>query len=186
MEALYEMNDLAISSMAGLGLAVGLIVVLNMYPGEPFDYKSAVDGDMGLGDDINEEEKAKAEETVVKSKKLQKILGMSGEQLKEALEKAKKDPPPPDTYFNACKLIEYIVYILLFGIAFFILNIITNGDLGRMVVGMFPVEMESLGIKDQLNSLTYQGRGSISMNIPGAVTQIVANGDGNQFDSDEL
>ena len=163
------MNDLVISSIAGLTLALLIIVLLRAFPGEPFEYKVGIDGDENELSEVSEEHKEKMKESIMKSKKLQGILGMSGDELKAALEKAKNDPPPSSSPFSVCRLIEYVVYILLFGLAFFCLNMFTNGDLGRMVVGMFPVEMEALGIKEELTSFSHEwrGEGMLSASVEG-------------------
>ena len=55
--------------------------------------------------------------------------------MKEAIEKSKQSEVQisDSAAFNLCKLMNYLVYIALFAISLFCLNVGTNGDFGRMV-----------------------------------------------------
>ena len=84
--------DLLKSALCGIVIAVSLIIVLSFFPGEPFSFDSNMKkiGEGGgldprgeaLGEavetKITEEDEKIAEERIVHSKKLQKLLGMTG------------------------------------------------------------------------------------------------------------
>ena len=82
-------SDLVNSAGIGFTLAVTLITILSYFPGEPFSYdNSKFEGDApdSIGESlkgaaeakITEEDEKNAEEKLVHSRKLQKLLGMSG------------------------------------------------------------------------------------------------------------
>ena len=82
-------SDLVNSAGVGFTLAVTLITILSYFPGEPFSYdNSKFEGDApdSVGEllkgaaeaKITEEDEKNAEEKIVHSRKLQKLLGMSG------------------------------------------------------------------------------------------------------------
>ena len=56
-------------------------------------------------------------------------------ELKEVIEKSKNNElqESDSAALNLCKLMNFLVYIALFAIAFFCMNVMTNGDFGRMV-----------------------------------------------------
>jgi len=144
------MYDLYISVILGFVLGITVIVVLHQYPGEPFDYST--DREINSNErESNEGEilgdKKEAEISTDQNEKLQNLLGISEAQVKSALKNSNKSSP--DT-INPVKIIEWIIFLsLLFG-AFYFSNIATNGDLGRVLAGLFPREFKALGLKDYL------------------------------------
>lgn len=174
--------DIAVSAGTGAVLAIGIIVFLSFFPGEPFQYK--VDSEtQGAVESTTGEENLKTdpaelqrqEERVSKSKKLQKLLGLNDVELKKALTSSRNSRSEDDSTDNDtsslsfCRVVELFLYIALVLLLFFIVNVFTQGDFGRVLVGIFPVEFERLGLVEYLTVVSGASAGdTTSYEAPGA------------------
>jgi hypothetical protein len=87
---------------------------------------------------------------------LKGVLGISDEQLSGAIkdtnQQIKNDPSVLDAADSISRTVDFVVLIaaLLFG--FYVLNVFSRGDLGRVVLGFFPAEMSSLKLAEYLRN----------------------------------
>jgi hypothetical protein len=97
---------------------------------------------------INEEHAKK------KLAKLQHLLGLTDEQMSEAIKETNReiaqDPSKLDASDNLARSVDAVVLIAGLLFASYALNVYSHGDLGRMVLGMFPAELKALGMAEYL------------------------------------
>jgi len=131
------------SLIAGIVVAIGITWV------SPISTVS-VEKTSTITDKIDDEN---VQATLKKSPHLKKFFGVeatdengniSNEKLSAELENAANDDP----VFYPRMILNIIVFC--FGV--FAANVISKGDFGRFLVGMFPVEAEALKIKSWLES----------------------------------
>lgn len=85
---------------------------------------------------------------------LQNLLGLSDEQMSKVIQETNaeiaQDPSTLDAADSLSRSVDLFVFLcaLLFG--FYAINVWTHGDLGRMLLGFFPVEAASLKLADYL------------------------------------
>lgn len=128
--------------------------------------------------DDSEFENSVAEEFMIKkTRKLQKVLGMDEHDVREALRNLPEKPitsiddstsnSSPGSYsfkrdtnfsyeerVNWFKLLDGFILLILFAVFCFFFNHSTNGDFGRVIVGLFPREFEALGLKEILERMS--------------------------------
>jgi len=120
--------------------------------------KTAKESGASLEEMINPE--VDDEELLKKTRKLAERFGATEENVRDAIAKVKDQQrrglsaaeiEMEEPFIkSAVKGIEWIIFIAcIFGL-FFCLNIYTHGDAGRMAAGIFPRELELLGMKDSL------------------------------------
>jgi len=116
-----------------------------------------------------EYEKSETEEsTIKKTRKLQKVLGMNEHDVRQAVrekspEKLSSISTPNysirDKNFhyeepvNWFKILDGFVIFILLAVFCYFFNFSTNGDFGRVIVGLFPREFEALGLKEFLERM---------------------------------
>jgi hypothetical protein len=85
---------------------------------------------------------------------LQNLLGLTDEQMSKAIKDTNNeiahDPSSLDASDNLARSVDVVVLIAGLLFCFYALNVYSHGDLGRMVLGMFPAELRALGIADYL------------------------------------
>lgn len=120
-----------------------MIIFSIFFPGEAFKYEV----NDNIHSDENEDSRKASEERLAKSQKLQQLLGLSSDELQAVINDAKKFSAHSENHaLTACRIVEIIAYLFLFGVFFLALNVWSKGDFGRIVSGIFPVEFESLGL----------------------------------------
>mmetsp|Transcript_24441 Transcript_24441/g.35915 ORF Transcript_24441/g.35915 Transcript_24441/m.35915 type:complete len:163 (-) Transcript_24441:48-536(-) len=153
-------DDLLWSSIAGIVLGGGILIVLQKYPGEPFDYSSDFDKEeISLNKKTDTEEKVVSvkdvidditEESVLeKTQKLQKCLGISDDVIREAVRKTKADSKKGidiDDGVNIYKAIDYFIYAAFICGMLYFANIMTGGQIYRVFHGIFRREFEALNL----------------------------------------
>jgi hypothetical protein len=118
------------------GFCVGLLIIgfLSAYPGKPFKYDANAVEDSGS--DQQTPAAAEGEEKIVNSKKLQKLLGCSADELRSAIaHEREKSLSQIESRWSMCHIIEYGAYLFLMLILFFMINVWSNGDFGRILAG---------------------------------------------------
>lgn len=97
------------------------------------------------------------EDKVLKSTlRLRKVLGMSEEQIREAVQLTNteiaegKIPQSFHDEISWFKIFDILMFVSLLIVLGLFLNVATRGEFGRVLVGFFPKEFESLKLKDYL------------------------------------
>ena len=107
---------------------------------------------------------------IKKTRKLQRVLGMNEGDIREATRKSQlsessyssdwqlrrdrntsSDLEEPWNWF---KILDGFVIFILLAIFCYFFNLSTNGDFGRILVGLFPKEFEALGLKEYFERLS--------------------------------
>lgn len=98
--------------------------------------------------------KINEERALEKLAPMKNIFGLSNEQLRQAIRETNdqiaKDPAQLDGSDGATRLVDGIVLVAALLFFFYALNVFTRGDLGRMVLAMFPSEVASLKLSEYL------------------------------------
>ena len=107
------------------------------------------------------------EEMVRKTEKMAKKLGATEKDVREAIEKVRDQQrrglsameiEMEEPFMRSVvRGLEWVMYMLCIFGAFYSLNLITQGDVGRVLCGMLPTEMELIGATDYLNSFGTPG-----------------------------
>ena len=115
--------------------------------------------------------KLKTEDLLIKrTRKLQRVLGMDEQDIRHATKtlpihgsdlspkveniSVKKVRAEEEQNVNWFKVLDgFIIFVLLAMFCYFF-NFSTNGDFGRVIVGLFPREFEALGLKERLERLS--------------------------------
>ena len=102
------------------------------------------------------------EQILKKTEKMRKIFGASDEDTREAIRKAQDqqrrglsaaEVEMEEPFVkNAVWVLEKLMLVACIMGGIWSLNIMTQGDVGRMIVGIFPREMELLGLKEYFQS----------------------------------
>ena len=128
------MSELLYTVLTGFCVGLSIIGFLSAYPGEPFKYDANAVEDSGS--DQQTPAAAVGEEKIVNSKKLQKLLGFSADELRSAIaHEREKSLSQMESQWSMCHIIEYGAYVFLMLILFFMINVWSNGDFGRIVAG---------------------------------------------------
>lgn len=102
--------------------------------------------DTNAGTSISPVDSVSKNETVLHDNKL-----LNPPLLKEVLQNIADDELDEDDFMTMC-----VGWILTFGMTMaflFAVNLVSKGEVGRMIAGMFPVETTALGIKQMLERL---------------------------------
>eukprot|EP01041_Mallomonas_annulata_P014719 gene14719-31291_t len=169
------MIDLIISSLIGLILAGGIIIFLSRNPGKPFDYStgeyidlySTQNSEKSEGNENNENDvgldlsesiqRISEEDLLKKTASLQKFLGLSEDDIRHAVRKTNKELDTgiiEQDNVSWSKIFDWILFIVALCIIGYFANKQTNGDIGRVLAGLFPREFETLGIKKQMEEVS--------------------------------
>ena len=107
------------------------------------------------------------EEMVRKTERMAKKLGATEKDVREAIEKVRDQQrrglsameiEMEEPFMRSVvRGLEWVMYMLCIFGAFYSLNLITQGDVGRVLCGMLPTEMELIGATDYLNSFGTPG-----------------------------
>lgn len=97
--------------------------------------------------------------TSAKLSNLQKILALSDSQMDDAINKTNKEllqqgSTPTETMcdegFNYSEMLDTVFFLFSIILGFFAINTLTYGEFGRVLVGLFPTEVDSLNIRNYL------------------------------------
>jgi hypothetical protein len=88
------------------------------------------------------------ERLLKKTKDMRKRIGVTDDTVRESLRDERWRGSSTDEGFNIFKVIDKILLIMAIIGLFYYLNKATNGDFMRAVVGIFPKEAETLGVKE--------------------------------------
>lgn len=99
------------------------------------------------------DESAKIEKIIKKTKKLQKVLGVSETEVRDAIKTKLDDqrngiPDLTEQRSSIIKIVEWGLFVGMIGAGLFALNSVSEGNFARIMVGIFPVEFEALGLKE--------------------------------------
>lgn len=92
-------------------------------------------------------------EFMAKNKKLQKMFNLTDDQFKEAIETTNKDMSAAsrvDDEVNWFTIIDKIIFLALVIFLLVAGNILSHGELGRILLGFFPDEFASLKLTEYL------------------------------------
>ena len=97
------------------------------------------------------------EKLIKKTAFLQKKFGIGEDDIKRAIKDTRKDLLNKnhnlEDSLSIWKMVDWFIYLALFcGFCYFF-NVSTNGDFGRVVAGLFPREIETLGLKKVLEQV---------------------------------
>lgn len=89
---------------------------------------------------------------LTKNAKIQKMFNLTDEQMKEAVDATKRDlsKTSPDDEVGWVTIIDKIILLLLVVFVLFAINVLTHGEFGRVLLGFFPQEFESLKLTEYL------------------------------------
>ena len=150
------MSDLLNTVLTGFCIGLSIIGLLNAYPGEPFKYDTNAVDDSGNDQQIPIA--VEGEEKIVNSKKLQKLLGGSADELRSAIaQEREKSISQAESGLSMCRIIEYGAYLFLILILFFMINVWSNGEFGRIIAGALYSNLFFLQIAyfKKLSSMKY-------------------------------
>lgn len=108
---------------------------------------------------------------IKKTRKLQRVLGMNEGDIREATRESsqlsesssssdwqvrrdRNAPADLEEPWNWFKILDGFVIFILLAIFCYFFNVSTNGDFGRVLVGLFPKEFEALGLKEYFERLS--------------------------------
>ena len=118
---------------------------------------------------------------IQKTRKLQKVLGMQEYEVREAVRsqpipqslsnndyiqrnarsfnrdrggRGEGGDPELDVPVNWFKILDGFVIFILIAVFCYSFNFSTNGDFGRVLVGLFPREFKALGLKEYLERMS--------------------------------
>lgn len=173
------------SAVLGAVFSLGVIYLLNKYPGRPFDYVNdryidsvshkkknddapdaynhQFDADFGENGIKNDEdslndvkkyvENIDEDNVVSRSRSIQKVLGISEEDVRDAVRKTKEDVRGGSLVesdgFTLSQLLDIIVIIGMIIACLYFVDMEAHGihgDLSRVLQALFPQEFETLGI----------------------------------------
>lgn len=92
---------------------------------------------------------------------MQIILGLSDEQMSTAIKDTNKqisestDTTQLDGSDNLNSFVDGFVIFAALIFGFYVINVFSHGDFGRMLSAMFPVEIDSLKLKDYLEKFHF-------------------------------
>lgn len=89
--------------------------------------------------------KAEKERVTEKLKKVQNLLGVTEDDINRAVE-ARDDLDIDQVSF--VKILEWVIFILFLVAGTYFLNISTKGEVGRILLGLFSRELETLNLKN--------------------------------------
>ncbi len=122
------------------------------------------------------------EEILRKTEKFRKLFGASDQDVRDAIEKAKDqnrrglsaaEVEMEEPWIKSTvKAMERVIFFLCIIGGIWSLNIMTRGDVGRMMYGLFPREIELIGLKDYF--ATYGTPGQYHHHTPPAVAAAAA------------
>jgi hypothetical protein len=97
------------------------------------------------------------EKLIKKTAFLQKKFGIGEDDIKRAIKDTRKDLLNKnhnlEDSLSIWKMVDWFIYLALFcGFCYFF-NVSTNGDFGRVIAGLFPREIETLGLKKVLEQV---------------------------------
>ena len=97
------------------------------------------------------------EKLIKKTAFLQKKFGIGEDDIKKAIKDTRKDLLNKnhnlEDSLSIWKMVDWFIYLALFcGFCYFF-NVSTNGDFGRVIAGLFPREIETLGLKKVLEQV---------------------------------
>ena len=165
------MNDLIVSSGLGILLATFIIIYLSHNPGKPFNYstgESICEDDTSNGNKIkisdpgeiqNEDNKESIpqlneDNLVMKSAKIQKVLGLSEDDIRQAVRVTNlqlKSGKLEQDVFTFAKCFRWLIFIGISVGGMYTLNYYSQGDFARILSGLFPREFEALGLKKMID-----------------------------------
>ena len=114
----------------------------------------------------------RSEDLLIKrTRKLQRVLGMDEQDIRQATKSIplcgsghwpKEDNRPAESvspeeekqHLNWFKVLDGFIIFVLFAMFCYFFNFSTNGDFGRVIVGLFPREFEVLGLKERLERIS--------------------------------
>lgn len=114
----------------------------------------------------------RSEDLLIKrTRKLQRVLGMDEQDIRQATKSLplcgsghspKEDnrsvesvsPEEEKQHINWFKVLDGFIIFVLFAMFCYFFNFSTNGDFGRVIVGLFPREFEVLGLKERLERIS--------------------------------
>ena len=117
-------------------------------------------------------QKLRSEDLLIKrTRKLQRVLGMDEQDIRQATKSLplcrsghllKEDNIPAEgispeeekQQINWFKVLDGFIIFVLFAMFCYFFNFSTNGDFGRVIVGLFPREFEVLGLKERLERIS--------------------------------
>jgi hypothetical protein len=165
-----ESFDYIISALIGFSLSLVLIKVASLDSLQQSAIKKK-------NDDHTEDEKSinspknnidsktvliDEEKFVNKSSFLLNTLGVSTDQIRDVVKKTNEDIKNGITdekldndssfFFGS---IDLIVYVVLGYFIFYSLNVMTQGELGRILTGLFPTEIDSLNLRKYFEKFRY-------------------------------
>ncbi len=130
--------DLNQAIILGLLLSFTVIIYNIYFPGNPKDYdfnkndndgveKETIDGSIGNGEEIFNKLRAK-------------------QNLNNKLE----SDPNTDSLIEIYYIVKVFITLSFVLFVLYAINVLTKGDFGRVLLGFFPTEMESIGLADYL------------------------------------
>lgn len=160
------MYDYFYSVLLGFGLSIVLIKFASIT-----DNHRDISVDKKKNDDYVENEKETIdlqtidsktvlideEKFLKKSSFLLNTLGVSEDQMRDVIKKTNNDIKSSDSSsskletnssFSLFGFVDLIVYLILAYISFNSVNIMTRGELGRILTGLFPTEIDSLNLRE--------------------------------------
>ena len=165
-------NDLFVSSLIGLIIGGGLLIFLQKYPGKPFKYEINEDEEERNEETeeknkrnkrIQQEQERKderdnytvsevldtiSEDSIVKKTiRLRKTFGIDEEVVRKAVRKTKEESKlgiNSDDEINYLKVFDWLFFLIVIGCALYFVNYATQGQVYRVLYGLFPDEFETL------------------------------------------
>ncbi len=152
-------NEIVLSCVIGIVLSV-VIIYFGTRSKTPH-LKADDDCPKDAFNNTQHEKQLKINEAVFikKSKKLQELFGVSEAQVHQAIQETnenisnksiKNGNELNDYEFNWFGLLDTIVFVGFICCAFFAINSFSHGEFGRILLGMFPKEFESLKMTQYL------------------------------------
>ncbi len=154
MTATQSYMELMVSAGIGIVISALIITVGNAKSGKT---SKDVTEDTKENDHISNDDDDKSivineDKFVEKTKKLQKLLGLSEEQVHEVLKetnknlKNSKQGSVPEDEISWFSMLDTLVFLVFIGCLFYSINLLSHGDFGRVLLGLFPKEFESLNL----------------------------------------
>ncbi len=185
-------DDAKLALQVGVALGVVVLTLLLMFPGEPFDY-TKLDGGAAEREESAERKRLEsvsgvtkqisadkaldmewpAEKIAAKTAKLQKLFGLTDEQMAQAISDAKAEFKGEKVAANdvnaraegdsisLSQKVDFIVYATLIGLAIYFMRRDHGEGFSRFLMIYFPREAKALGLVQSEDEVSFRMSSSV-------------------------
>lgn len=145
-----DYSDFIFSGVLGIVL---FVVIMKYGSGTGKPVKLKADDDI-VQPDSNDQPAFSSDnvDVLAKNSKIQKMFNLTDDQMNEAVKATKKDlnKTSPEDEIGWVTIVDKVIMLLLVGFMLFAINVLTHGEFGRVLLGFFPEEFESMKLTDYL------------------------------------